>query len=739
MAWFPDHDKCAKIVLVFLAGWVAGWLCLAMAERAVCFVCGSYAAGYTLHIKAREKGPYYPFLEHHDPPKGARLPRVDGSVDSCRVCYAFLNQQWDSYEANKTPAIKRLYWLKRADDGPFTGAEMRVQGEYAAQVMGLAPGAFGLAASSTYKDYNSSNAENSMAHANSNPGHLVKQEATEANGVLDLTAKPKSRRSRRDSTRTDQKMTCFLCGSVQLYNQGKYIYASRSIEGEPFFPFLRGLTPPPGAIPISPEGWTRVCSSCSASMCQQWKAYENAKIPLPNRTYRVNDEPVTVASREPVMSSRKSVDSDCMDFQDVCYLCGQVYHKDSMKLLHTTADAAKQIMYFPFIAGLQRPPKAKPIDGESRVLGCRTCYSYLQRQWQVQQAAGVPVTERRYVMRPVATLKTATTSQPVASPSPSSGTMVVNSLGQPLNIHIASTSPVTTTPASSAGLLAIAQSLPTQMAASLASMPGVILPYMAASLAASTTLTSVTPTMTPDTPRPGTAPIKQEPMTQKQRDQGPVQLYEHTEYRPDVYRFRHDKTTEETSYCFLCGHGCGTQGPLTLHSLPRKDTDDGKSGAFFPFLSSRDPAPYSERIKRDGTVQVCVYCHANLMSQWERFEARSVAANTADSKVISSPWLRHYVTNAFPCCVCGADWTRARITTISSKRFSFLKELPKPDYALLLDKGRNFVVCVTCEQDLSEQYVAFEKQHAPEHLRFYNIRAADAEYSDSLKVSSSSS
>ena len=103
----------------------------------ICYVCGGPGATQTLCSRSVTNGAYFPFLESHEAPKGVRPPTKDGVVDACNICFAFLNQQWESYEKNHTPLVKRLYWLKRLDNRPFTGAEMRMQGEYAAQVMGL--------------------------------------------------------------------------------------------------------------------------------------------------------------------------------------------------------------------------------------------------------------------------------------------------------------------------------------------------------------------------------------------------------------------------------------------------------------------------------------------------------------------------------------------------------------------------------------------------------------------------
>lgn len=112
--------------------------------RNICFVCGNagHAEQYWLRVKPGNSisEPYFPFLESHEPPVGYRhssATRQDSAVRTCYLCYSLLMQQWDRYQRDNTPHSRRLYWLKRCDNGPYTGAEMGLQGEYAAQVLGL--------------------------------------------------------------------------------------------------------------------------------------------------------------------------------------------------------------------------------------------------------------------------------------------------------------------------------------------------------------------------------------------------------------------------------------------------------------------------------------------------------------------------------------------------------------------------------------------------------------------------
>lgn len=108
----------------------------------VCYVCGFRSTNelYPLRVRPNPERPSeacFPFLEGHDPPNGLAPASQQTYVRVCSICYTLLIQQWESYEREGRPYSQRLYHMKRFDGKNFIGAEMSMQGEYAAQMLGL--------------------------------------------------------------------------------------------------------------------------------------------------------------------------------------------------------------------------------------------------------------------------------------------------------------------------------------------------------------------------------------------------------------------------------------------------------------------------------------------------------------------------------------------------------------------------------------------------------------------------
>ena len=370
----------------------------------VCYVCGSSGAVQSLFVRPFNKNAYFPFLESHDPPKGSRGPSKEGVVDSCNICFMFLHQQWESYESNRTPIVKRLYWLKRVDNQPFTGAEMKIQGEYAAQMMGLQyyPNTSGPTSPGGYDDesvHNHSTMKGSYDRDQTFDSSKTALHLTgSSDAFLNDTAESLSALDTSNICVKEENdwssSSCFLCNKEVPMQHLKAVSDQYVSESEPFFPFLQTFT----AV-RERERKYGVCGECWRSLEHQWCYFNAKQTPIAQRCYSFE-----LLKPQPTKPRVESPRHDDAGNTCVCYLCGQHYGRGAMKMLHTRpppAKNSKHSIYFEFVCDLKRPEHAQPLDQFGRVVTCRACYSYLQRQWQSYQQEGVPVDRRRFNLRPL--------------------------------------------------------------------------------------------------------------------------------------------------------------------------------------------------------------------------------------------------------------------------------------------------------------------------------------------------
>lgn len=194
----------------------------------VCFVCGSkITVTYKISAKQRQNGEaYFPFLENHQPPAGFGQLGEDSSKSVCTVCYMFLLQQWEAYERQNTPAVKRLYWLKRCDDKQFAGAE--------------------------------------------------------------YTSRASSHQSQIPQQCDQQTFVCFLCGAKHSQVSARFVYSRSHANGEPYFPFLEETKPAKDASALDVHGMTKVCIGCQRSLHRQWRAFDDSHVADELRVYTVD-------------------------------------------------------------------------------------------------------------------------------------------------------------------------------------------------------------------------------------------------------------------------------------------------------------------------------------------------------------------------------------------------------------------------------------------------------------------
>lgn len=543
-------------------------------KRVTCYVCGCpRCAEYPLAVRQQASGPYFPFLETHEPPDGCEPPTPDGRILSCFLCYSYLRQQWQLYERDKVPPVKRIYWLKRVDNGPYTGVEVGVQSEYASQLLGLAPDP--PAAAPTPPDVKRPGpsggtrpqlpphppvtatqpaAPFEVKRPRVNPPQpqppsvplpppgvpplplsLAGPQISTQQEALDLSVESRRgvKREReeepaRDKTgqpaRTevldlrmpDKNATtevCYVCGDHHKKGTLADIYATQQSGTCPFFSSLMLHPRPSKSHPMEASGRVQGCRECVRHLQAQWDAYEAHKVPLDERNYALRKK-------------SKFVMQDSTGF--VCYKCGREYPSSALCLLYCRPNSEKE-PYYPFIEKLEPPDGASPISPQGMVQVCSACSHSILLHARADAAKKSP--------------------EPRGSGSKGGGGMVGGDQG---------------------------------------------------ATATATATATTTPSPPPPTSQP---PVTRPPSSSAVGADG-------------------DSHVDEAT-CYLCHHNHARQ---TMHWLSNVTESATQDGMYFPFLKYL-PRIAQNSVVESGRVLACSPCHQHFSTQWAEYEKDKVSAD----------------------------------------------------------------------------------------------------------------
>lgn len=343
----------------------------------ICFVCGAvgHSEQHWLRVKLSPGGspnePYFPFLESHEPPSGYRGDGArSGVVKACNLCYILLLQQWESYEREARPHSQRIYWLKRCDGGPFTGAEMALQGEYAAQVLGLTND------QAPQLRQESRPVGISPRLPPNSPSPRVEQTRPPSNSIAEV---PRPHSNTAETHRhLEQARLTMESPHHRLQSPHQRLQSPRQ-----------------------PVEDARVSNEAALDLRH---APRNSPAPQPTLP-----PPAAIYSS----GSSSSVGTDILDLSmpdknsvtEVCYVCGDEFKRGSLshiaaKPLPTPPHpSSSPPPFFPSLMLHPRPSRSRPMDSAGRVQACSACQHHLLIQWKAYTRQGVPHGDRNYTLR----------------------------------------------------------------------------------------------------------------------------------------------------------------------------------------------------------------------------------------------------------------------------------------------------------------------------------------------------
>jgi hypothetical protein len=387
-----------------------------------CFVCGANGGAdvYQLRTKPnceKPSEPFFQFLETHEPPHGCKpLQPNQYSVRACNLCYKNLNFQWDSYEREGKPHMQRMYWLKRSDGKAFTGADMSTQGEYAAQMLGLASDQVPPSVLSHPARPQSSNefysgnisldskkneSNNGLAKSGSNSGdNKTKPDSRPSSrNEKTTTPRPQSRDSQHQTSKSNEAIAFTSSGGIKQpssFAQHKFKLANFSNSYS---------SPSPSLTTSATQLGSNVVPSSATFRDSSKFSMNDDDCALDLRNSSIGSNSVNLSSIQGIGSNSNSSTgsggcgsigggTDILDLSmpdknsvtEVCYVCGDEQRRGSLMELSTcvpkdTKDLEKP--FFPiFDESHARPARSRPKDPKGMVQACKACYNHLITQWQ---------------------------------------------------------------------------------------------------------------------------------------------------------------------------------------------------------------------------------------------------------------------------------------------------------------------------------------------------------------------
>ena len=696
-------------------------------DLSVCFVCGAHRANCQLRTRPFANEPFFPFLEHHEAAPGSFF-HADGVVDACRVCHAFLIQQWMAFDKNNTPIAKRLYWLKRPDsvgqirklDAPILPGHPVREEIYSRMNFRNIPGL----------------STNNMTNDDSgrNNGITEPLSTVSTSGINGESSKKRQIFNSWD-IEIPAVTLCYGCGVSVPQHAVRVVHTSHWSKSEsPYFPCILGHPAPSEAKPVDQFGRVLMCELCSGYLLRQWHAQELENVPLHERVYHLRPtgsgsrsgsiissaigETTTHDVEEPtsVMREGSSTTRSC----NSCYLCGAgMLVSDALVIRSRRVNAIDP--FYPFLEKHIGSPGSQHLSSEGTALVCGACHTDLDEQWNAHDLMETPFDKRVYriphKIKNESKAKPSTTTSHKAEEVKDRGEEKVHVRKHKYEVcYLCAeiTSP-TGTKQISTQQITETESSDEEKSSGDMYFPFVLKvkrPHKARKMDKDGKVLVCIPCFN-HLEKQWTAYDKDDI---DQDDRCYILKETDDSSEPTTYSNKPlTDTAKQDTVCFLCGVMCRPRDHYRLHSFPRRNQQEHpESIPFFPFLTKHSPAPNASPINSDGIATACRYCYINLNTQWHDYEKSSEFLD-------NNRWLRRYNVSGFVCFVCSQVVQRVDIRKVSVKEYPCLLRHERPNGAIILEDRNAVITCPTCDMSLYTQKKAFDHLEVPDDKRAYQL------------------